>query len=105
MLRRIARFHPFLILLGLTILVWGVWAVSGTDYDDNGIGGVLFLLSYGLGAPFLTLRRLLEPLAQLIAPEVLTVASAVITAGLYVLADRLLMRFANRRPQHVGAGA
>src|SRR5947207_15994546 len=98
MLRRIARFHPFIILLGLTILVWGAWAVSGTDYDDNGVGTVLFLFSYGLGAPFLTLRRSLEPLAHLIAPDVLTVVYAVITAGLYVLADRLLMRCAHRPP-------
>ena len=104
-LQRIARSHPFLILLAATVLVWTVFALAGRDYDDRGIGTVLFLLAYALGAPFLTLRRLLEPATTIAAPQLLTVVAAVLCAGLYVAADRLLVRFANRHGESRRAGA
>jgi len=104
-LQRIARLHPFLILLAITVAVWTVFALAGRDYDDRSIGTVLFVLAYVLGAPFLFLRRLLDPAAGIAAPELLTVVAALLTLGLYVAADRLLAWFANRHVESFRAGA
>jgi hypothetical protein len=104
-LQRIARLHPFLILLALTVVVWAGFAIAGRDYDDRSLGTVLFVLAYALGTPFLAVRRLLDPASTIASPEILTGVAAVLAAGLYLGADRLLSWFANRRGQPFRAGA
>jgi len=36
----------------VTLGLYGVWAIAGLAYDDNGIGTALFITTYALMQPF-----------------------------------------------------
>jgi hypothetical protein len=48
---RIARYHPFAVLAGLTVAIPLLWRLSGLDYDQAPFGTALFLVSYVLMLP------------------------------------------------------
>ena len=57
---RILRLHPFLSLAALTFGLFALVATTRPDYDDGGIGGILFVLLSLLGQPFLLTMRLMR---------------------------------------------
>jgi len=102
---RLAKWHPFLWLLGLTLGLYGVWALTGLPYDDNGIGTALFVASYGLMQPFWLAR---DVVLRLFGADPTTVKAIVwwlLGSVPYLAADRALTLLFRRRfsPNAIGA--
>lgn len=62
-MRRIARFHPFLILLVVGLAIMGLSQVVRLDYDQGVIGFAWFILTMILTIPFQIVGSVLTMLA------------------------------------------
>jgi len=96
MITRLARYHPFLWLLGLTLAVYGVWAVSKLEYDDHGIGTALFVVTYALMQPFWLARNFVFSVLGHTPTPSKAVVWWLLGVLLYVAADRALTLWSRR---------
>jgi hypothetical protein len=94
---RLAKYHVFLALAGVTVLMLGLDQVIHVEYDDGGVGSVLFLASYLVTTPVRWISDLLWFLngKQFLADH-LSVAFAVVV-GLYLLAEVCVSAWVKRR--------
>lgn len=94
-MRRLARWHPFLWLLGLTAAVALVGITADPQYDDGGFGLLWLLFALLVTGPYqLITAPVLALLGSTTAAQFVAPATyAVVLVG----ADQLLSRWARRR--------
>jgi hypothetical protein len=92
---RILRLHPFLSLAALTLGVFALVATTRPDYDDGGIGGILFVLLLALGQPFLLAMRLMRTTFG--DSTVVVIVGWILGLLPYVAADVALRHWRTRR--------
>jgi hypothetical protein len=104
MLRWLARKHVILWLGALPLLAVALSTLRRFNYDDGGIGSILFVVTATLGAPFHKAAELIRESGgdqRWIWPVALIVGYIP-----YLFADWLLLRFAQWRERfHAEAGA
>jgi hypothetical protein len=96
-LSRIARYHPFLWLGGLTLFIMVVGPWIPLAYDDRGLGTAWFLFTYGLTFVFQVSS---DVASRLVGHQGVLQAtlSVVLGSSIYVGADLLLTKYSGRQP-------
>ena len=89
---RLARWHPFLVLGAMTLIIPLAWRLSGIDYDDGALGLALFGCSYVLLWPAMAIANALRIVPALRSASWLFVPSLVFVLASYVGLDRAMSR-------------
>lgn len=95
-LQRIARFHPFLWLGGLTLLVMVSGRFVPLNYDDGGMGTAWFVFTYALTAVFRWTSALVGAVIGTEQGFLAGTLTLFLGSCLYLLADRLVVHVAKR---------
>jgi hypothetical protein len=96
MLQRVARYHPFLWLGGLTIAIMAVGPFVPLEYDDRGLGTVWFVITYGVTVVFRKAAIVSTALSGSETGAVHTVFTLLLGSALYIAADLALSAGAKR---------
>lgn len=96
-MRKLAKYHPFLWLGALSLLLMYLPGWLHAEYDDGGLGGLLVWVGFGIGTVYRWSYRLLLSLAAGEPFTGIRVLAALLGAAVYVGADFAHQRWARRQ--------